>query len=252
MTIEEGKLVETKPGIYCFRNVINQKCYIGQAINLRNRFKQHMFYYKNNQYNNLLYKAFNKYGLESFEYLILEYVEIQDNIKNVLDELEKKYISEYNSYKNGYNQTVGGDYGILGYKMSEEQKQKLSENSKKVATDGRYSIYVYDIEQNELLQFVNSTEAAKILGGKPNSINSAIRRQTYLNRYIIARSLEDLQNKKNRKIISNNGQFKNKYSLEEYSILKEQYKNCTTQQLANILGVSRKTIYNYDKKLKCK
>ena len=105
-----------------------------------------MFYYKNNQYNNLLYKAFDKYGLESFEYLILEYVEIQDNIKNLLDELEKKYISEYNSYKNGYNQTVGGDYGILGYKMSEEQKQKLSENSKKVATDGRYSIYVYDIE----------------------------------------------------------------------------------------------------------
>ena len=154
-----------------------------------------MFYYKNNQYNNLLYKAFNKYGLESFEYLILEYVEIQDNIKNVLDELEKKYIFEYNSYKNGYNQTVGGDYGILGYKMSEEQKQKLSENSKRVATDGRYSIYVYDIEQNELLQFVNSTEAAKILGGKPNSINSAIRRQTYLNRYIIARSLKDLDNK---------------------------------------------------------
>ena len=105
-----------------------------------------MFNFKNMRYNNPLYKAFAKYGLEQFEYLILEYVEMQDNIKDILDTLEKKYISEHNSYKQGYNQTIGGDYGILGYKMNEEQKQRLSENSKKTATDGRYSVYVYDIE----------------------------------------------------------------------------------------------------------
>ena len=252
MTIEEGKLVETTPGIYCFRNMINQKCYIGQAVNLRNRFKQHMFNFKNMRYDNPLYKAFAKYGLEQFEYLILEYVEMQDNIKDILDTLEKKYISEHNSYKQGYNQTIGGDYGILGYKMNEKQKQRLSENSKKIATDGRYSVYVYDTEQNQLLQFVNSTEAAKVLGGKPNSINSAIRRQFYLKRYIIARSLEDLENKKNQEPIinTNDGQFKNKYTLEEYKVLKEQYEGYTTQQLADALGVSRKTICNYNKKIK--
>lgn len=251
MTIEEGKLVETTPGIYCFRNVINQKCYIGQAVNLRNRFKQHIFNFKNMRYDNPLYKAFSKYGLEQFEYLVLEYVEMQDNIKTILDELEKKYISEYNSYKQGYNQTIGGDYGILGFKMNEEQKQKLSENSKKIATDGRYSIYVYDIEENQTLQFVNSTEAAQVLGGKPNSINSAIRRRLYLKRYIIARSLEDLENKRSQGIVinTNNGQFKNKYTLEEYKALKEQYKGYTVQQLADTLGVSKRTIYNYNKKL---
>lgn len=250
MTIEEGKLVETTPGIYCFRNVINQKCYIGQAVNLRNRFKQHIFNFKNMRYDNPLYKAFSKYGLEQFEYLVLEYVEMQDNIKTILDELEKKYISEYNSYKQGYNQTIGGDYGILGFKMNEEQKQKLSENSKKIATDGRYSIYVYDIEENQTLQFVNSTEAAQVLGGKPNSINSAIRRRLYLKRYIIARSLEDLENKRSQGIVinTNNGQFKNKYTLEEYKALKEQYKGYTVQQLADTLGVSKRTIYNYNKK----
>lgn len=135
--------------------------------------------------------------------------------------------------------------------MNEKQKQRLSKNSKKTATDGRYSVYVYDTEQNQLLQFVNSTEAAQVLGGKPNSINSAIRRQLYLKRYIIARSLEDLENKKNQESIisTNDGQFKNKYTLEEYKVLKEQYKDYTTQQLADALGVSRKTIYNYNKKL---
>lgn len=105
-----------------------------------------MFNFKNMRYDNPLYKAFAKYGLEQFEYLILEYVEMQDNIKDILDTLEKKYISEHNSYKQGYNQTIRGDYGILGYKMNEKQKQRLSENSKKIATDGRYSVYVYDTE----------------------------------------------------------------------------------------------------------
>ena len=214
-----------------------------------------MFNFKNMRYDNPLYKAFAKYGLEQFEYLILEYVEMQDNIKDILDTLEKKYISEHNSYKQGYNQTIGGDYGILGYKMNEKQKQRLSKNSKKTATDGRYSVYVYDIEQDQLLQFVNSTEASQVLGGKPNSINSAIRRQFYLKRYIIARSLEDLENKKNKKnknliINTNDGQFKNKYTLEEYKVLKEQYKGYTIQQLADALGVSRKTICNYNKKIK--
>jgi hypothetical protein len=76
--------------------------------------------FKSMRHDNPLYRAFTKYGLEQFEYLILEYVEMQDNIKDILDILEKKYISEYNSYKQGYNQTTGGDYGILGYKMNEE------------------------------------------------------------------------------------------------------------------------------------
>lgn len=251
MTLEEGKLVEEIPGIYCFRNIVNQKCYIGQAVNLRNRFKSHISNFRNMRYDNLLYRAFSKYGLEQFEYLVLEYVEMQENIKDILDKLEKNYIQKYNSYEKGYNQTKGGDYGILGYKMTEEQKQKISEKSKKAATDGRYILYVYDTEQNQLLQFINSTEAAKVLGGKPNSINSAMRRQFYLKRYIIARSLEDIEHKKNQGVAANlnSGKFKNKYTLEEYKVLKEKYKGHTIQQLADILGVSKKTIYNYNKKL---
>lgn len=207
--------------------------------------------FRNMRHDNPLYRAFSKYGLEQFEYLILKYVEMQENIKDILDELEKSYISEYNSYEKGYNQTEGGDYGILGYKMTEEQKQKISEKSKKTAADGRNILYVYDTEQGQLLQFINSTEAAKVLGGKPNSINSAMRRQFYLKRYIIARSLEDIENKKSKGVIANpnSGKFRNRYTLEEYVVLKEKYREYTIQQLADILGVSKKTIYNYNKKL---
>ena len=34
------------------------------------------------------------------------------------------YIEKYNGYTNGYNCTKGGDGGILGYKMTDEQKEK--------------------------------------------------------------------------------------------------------------------------------
>lgn len=248
----EGNLITIKPGIYYFRNQTNNKYYIGQAINLRRRFKSHLDNFKNSRYDNLLYKAFSEYGIDKFDYELLEIIEEElpdKELKELLDKLEKEYITKYNSYNNGYNQTIGGDYGVLGYKMTEEQKQKISNNSKIRASDGRYTIYVYDIQEEVTLTFINSTEASKVLGGKPNSINSAIRRQLYLKRYIIARSIEELENKKNQEYHLNSGKFQNKYTLEEYKKLKEQYKDCTVQELADIMGVSKKTIYNYNKKL---
>ena len=46
-------------------------------------------------------------------------------IKQELDIQETKYNKLFNSYGcTGYNQTLGGDGGILGYKFSNEKKQK--------------------------------------------------------------------------------------------------------------------------------
>lgn len=54
-----------------------------------------------------MYRAFRKYGLENFSFEILEQCKIDK-----LSEKEIFYIEKYNSYKNGYNQTLGGE----GYK----------------------------------------------------------------------------------------------------------------------------------------
>jgi predicted GIY-YIG superfamily endonuclease len=35
-------------GIYLFKNLINNKCYIGQSLNIRNRFNKHMLRMKGN------------------------------------------------------------------------------------------------------------------------------------------------------------------------------------------------------------
>ena len=91
--------------IYKITNKVNNKVYIGQTIKtVEKRFQQH----KNNSNKEyfsqiVLYKAFNKYGIENF---ICEQIEQVPN--NLLDEREKYWIEYYDSYFNGYNSTLGG------------------------------------------------------------------------------------------------------------------------------------------------
>lgn len=264
-TIQQAKESEitTLPGIYYFRNKINNKYYIGQAINIRKRFSSHFIQIKkeNNKYP--IYKAILKYGIENFEYAVVEVFrtwESQKILKKKLDFLEKKYIKEYNSYgSTGYNQTLGGDGGVLGYKMTEEQKKHISENSKRIANDGRNNIYVYDLKENKEYLFSSCAEAGRILSIDGVGLKNSYIRNTsksYLNRFILGKSIEELhlnidcydkcvKTYKSSKI-KNSGMFDNKYSLEEYIEIKNKNLNLSATELAKLLGVCKKTIYNYE------
>ena len=70
--------------------------------------------------NNKFARSIRKWGWDAFEGRILEEVYEED-----LNELEKFYIEQFDSYKNGYNLTLGGD-GNSGYIRSEESKKKTS------------------------------------------------------------------------------------------------------------------------------
>lgn len=92
--------------IYCITNKINQKKYIGKTLNtVECRWKEHLKDYKRRKYEKrALYDAMNKYGAENFECETIG--EFPDNI---LEEMEQKFIGEYNTYHYGYNLTIGGD-----------------------------------------------------------------------------------------------------------------------------------------------
>ena len=148
MKVEELYKIPKWAGIYCIKNNINNKCYIGQAIMLRKRLLHHISNYKSDRYDNPLYRAFNKYGLDKFTYQLLDVLEENDykEARKQLDILEIKYIETYNSYNKGYNQTKGGDGGILGYKFTEKQIEKQKENTiKRINESLQYKIYLYDI-----------------------------------------------------------------------------------------------------------
>ena len=185
-------------GIYLITNIINDKKYIGQSVDVKNRIRNHKWALRHNKHiNDHLQKSFNKYGEDCFVFsVICECEEAQ------LDELERFYISYYNCINPnyGYNSETGGNLNkhwsnellqkmkdirsgensgmwgkkhteetkaimrekALGRVLSEETKKKLSKSHK-----GKLAKALYCIEAD--MEFNSSLEAAEFAGLKSRS-----------------------------------------------------------------------------------
>lgn len=241
MNVEELKELPKWAGIYYIKNDINEKYYIGQAVMLRKRLLHHISNYKNNRYDAPLYKAFNKYGLENFSVGVIEDFKTgynKEELKNILDNKEKFYIKKYNSYgSTGYNQTLGGDAGVLGYKMTKEQLHHISTNSKNFGNDGRNMIYCYDIDSNCTYTAVSLVALGNIL--KTKFFTSQLRNRVVRNKYVLARTPEQLEDKK--KIAKESLVYKLQFTEELYTdIINLSYKDFMVKY-----KVCKKTYYNY-------
>jgi group I intron endonuclease len=116
-------------GVYCFLNKINFKRYIGSAVNIDRRIKYHKSLLKTNKHSNIKFqRAVNKWGIDNFEIIVLE--EVYDI--NVLRDREQHFIDFYNSCSEGYNLAPNAK-GLLGFKHSQESKNKMSETMKVIA-----------------------------------------------------------------------------------------------------------------------
>lgn len=106
-------------GIYKIENKINGKLYIGQSINIEERWKNHKTHYKIND--EPLYNEMKLYGIENFEWSVIE----ECDKENLLDR-EIFWIGYYNSYNEGYNRTLGGlGLKCCGNKLSKEQASEI-------------------------------------------------------------------------------------------------------------------------------
>ena len=94
-------------GIYKIVNRINGKIYVGQSIDIIERWKQHGYKAFNNKekgYTSAIHAAFRKYGIENFELEVLEECQVSE-----LDERERYWIQELGCLvPNGYNILIGG------------------------------------------------------------------------------------------------------------------------------------------------
>lgn len=97
--------------IYCYTNLINGHCYVGQTSNMERRNKEHMsraFNYEHNESNNVFHRKLRQYGKDNFKLEILEV--ISSNNQDIIDDREKYWIKEKKSFiqDGGYNMTRGG------------------------------------------------------------------------------------------------------------------------------------------------
>lgn len=136
MGINRGKPII---GIYKIENLINSKVYIGQSLNITQRWKEHKYSLVNNVHiNEYLQRSWNKYGEEAFKFEIIE-----ECAEDELTQREQYWIDYYgglNSFNN-YNLRDADKCGRLsnatiqkrsesrkGFKHSVETKQTMSKS----------------------------------------------------------------------------------------------------------------------------
>ena len=205
---EEIKKINICPGIYYIKNKINGKGYVGKSLKLRQRLYEH--YYQNTDKDKVLYKAFKKYGLNNFEFTILQYIEEETKdikyLNAVLSDLEIYYIDKYNTFKYGYNLTLGGE-GALGRVFTEEEREVIRQRYLndsallKHSQECKCITYSYNLISSEIKTFNSRKEAANYLiqlGYKSSDtqvvkvVNGTIKQH---HNHIFANSLEELNSK---------------------------------------------------------
>jgi group I intron endonuclease len=107
-------------GIYSITNTITNKVYVGSAVKIESRWKEHLNDLRKNKHHSIkLQRAFNKYGESTFIFNVIMLCDKNELIIN-----EQKFIDSLESYKKGYNSCpIAGSR--LGHKQSQETKDKI-------------------------------------------------------------------------------------------------------------------------------
>lgn len=101
--------------IYFIINKKNGKRYVGQTIDIKSRKEKHYAALRHNyHHSHKLQRSYNKYGEENFDFQYEIYeIESQEDLFT----LEIKTIEKYNSYYDGYNETLGGEGHITRFDL---------------------------------------------------------------------------------------------------------------------------------------
>lgn len=162
------------PGIYAIKSKIDKRVYVGLSYNVRHRLLDHATFLKKNKHRNIqLQNFFNKHGIDFLEFVLIEYCSIERMV-----ELEIYWIAHYDSYKNGFNRTKGGEM------QNADNSEMAAKRFKTRMSNGHIVyIYAYDPQTGKLLHScytykkmcekfgVSSPSLASCLSGKGKTAN---------------------------------------------------------------------------------
>lgn len=111
--------------VYCATNGVTGKKYIGCSVNsLNKRMTGHKHAALTKQSQHLFHKSIRKHGWDVFVWEVI----CECQTKEEMYEIETKLILEMNTLvPNGYNLTEGRDNTTLGYRYTDEQKERYRE-----------------------------------------------------------------------------------------------------------------------------
>ena len=229
-------------GIYQIVNRINSKRYIGSSVRLLGRKKRHFSELDCNiHHSQALQRAWNKYGKENFDFLILEYCEPCN-----LLEREQYYIDtllpEYNICK------IAGN--CLGVKHTEETKEKRGKLLKKIWKEKNLDTPHCKQNRQKKKDSNNIIRQAKELRNKQiiEDIKSGMRQDIIAEKYNLSPSVITQLKKKSNIIIETvvrKGSNNNFSKLNEQQVreIKKLLQNRVRQrEIADLYNVTVRTI----------
>jgi len=222
---------KSKSGIYMITNKLTKDIYIGQSINISNRFKNY-FNLSNikSKDSYIMNRALLKYGYSNFSVTILEYCD-----KSNLLVREKYYLDKLNPHYNSLK--IAGS--SLNSKYSEETKVKNSKSLKGVYIKENSALFGrHHTEETKNLMSNKKVRENNPLFGKTHSESSIeLMRQKALNRE------HSLNTKLKMSAIRGNPiNIYEKLSSEGFKLI-----GCffSTRRAAKFLGISGSTIIKY-------
>lgn len=114
-------------GIYIIVCGLTGKCYLGSALNLQKRKREHFLALKaQKHYNKHLQRAVNKYGLDSFTFRVVELCD-----REILLEREQYYLDWLQPFgERGFNIAIDATKGMNGRQHTAKTKLRQSRTAK--------------------------------------------------------------------------------------------------------------------------
>ncbi len=156
--------------VYCFRNAVSDKVYVGSTIRLVKRKKNHYYTLRRNtHFNTHLQSSWNEYGEQAFSFHVLEVCTPETRLSR-----EQFWIDYYDAANpsKGYNMspTAAVEY------HTEESRRKISESNKRRYQLGRTPFLKGKTHSAEVKQFLGDLHRGKVVSLETRTKQSIARR----------------------------------------------------------------------------
>lgn len=247
-----------KSGIYYIKCLINNKFYIGSAIDVKSRIKRHFRDLKKGiHHSKHLQKAWNLYGEINFTNGIFEEISTTSNLLV----REEYWINMLLTYKREFGFNIKQNPSSkLGFKHSNKTKLKISKNNfskgKKYENSlrGSVTIYQYSIDGAFIKQWNSIKEPADVLKINHQNIHKCINGKRFIaGNFMWVKNYCGLKIPpyiKHKKVLQLNSNDEILNEFNSLSDVKKKHPDYTFQVIWAVCNGKRKSAYGYKWKYK--